>query len=284
MLEKIILEEAIRASYEALNGDESPLLGDIEAQLRDFKSGDQTDRRLAYEFAKELKLFTTGEYGRILNQRGTFEFDSRFTVFDLRNLSQYPELQEILLFIIPFALKRKFENLTKKKILVLDECWRLLKEAQGTELVELFYRTARKMNAGVLSISQNPGDFLESRIASVMINNSPVKYILKLKEGHDQLSHLGLNPNELRRLRDLTVEPGRYSEVFIKFDARQVVARLMPSPLEYWLGTTEACDLLEEAKIIKRSPSLSDLDRLIELGEKFPNGAICKEDEIHASL
>ena len=270
--EKMILERVICEVYRNLGKNEAPLLGDVEKCLRSFQLGDYEDKKKAYQFAKELTLFTEGEYGKILNRRGVFHFDSRFTVFDLRKISQYPELQEILLLIIPFALRRKFENLALKKILVLDECWQLLKETQGTDLVETFYRTARKMNAAVLSISQNPEDFLEASIASVMINNSPIKYILRLKQGHEKLLLFGLNENEIKAASELEVRPGRFSEVFIKFDDEGVIAKLEPSALEYWAATTDPIDLAKEAQIRRDHPDDSHLEVLETLAGQFPGG------------
>ena len=269
--EKMILERAIREVYDGISQDRAPLLGDIEKTLFHFEAGDEEDKRKAYQFAKELCLFTKGEYGRLLNREGVFDFESRFTVFDLRKISQYPELQEILLYIIPFALKRKFENIAIKKMLVLDECWRLLKESQGSDLVEVFYRTARKMNAGVLSISQNPEDFLEAKIASVIINNSPVKYLLRLHKGHDLLGRFGLNPNEIQAVRELEVRPGHYSEVFIKFDEQPVIVKLEPTALEYWIATTDPVDMAEEAKHMSGGTE-GLLETLESLAREFPHG------------
>ncbi|MFA5391780.1 MAG: ATP-binding protein, partial [Candidatus Omnitrophota bacterium] len=271
--EKMILERVLRDVYSSLTENEAPLLGDIEKGLREFSGGDEEDKRKAYQFSKELSLFTQGEYGKILNRKGTFDFNARFTVFDLRKISRYPELQEILLFIIPFALKRKFENLGIKKILVLDECWQLLKESQGTELVEVFYRTARKLNAGVLSISQNPEDFLESKISGVMVNNSPIKYILRLKKGHEKLAAFSLNENEILAARELEVRPGHYSEVFIKFDDHGVIAKVEPNPLEYWIATTDPADLAQETKLRTQEPRKTDFEIFETLARLFPGGA-----------
>ncbi|HRK61723.1 MAG TPA: ATP-binding protein [Candidatus Omnitrophota bacterium] len=270
--EKMILERAVREVYRLLKPDETPILGDVEKLLLDYPFGDSDDKRKAYQFAKELSLFTLGEYGKLLNQRGSFDFDARFTVFDLRKVSDYPELQEILLLIIPFALKRRFENVGTKKMLVLDECWRFLKEAQGSDLIENFYRTARKMNAGVLSISQNPEDFLDSKISGVMINNSSVKYILRLKKGHEKLQGFGLNENEIRAISEIEVKPGHYAECFIKFDEHGVLVRLSPNPLEYWISTTDPQDLAEESKQRAVLRSGSEIALIEHLASEYPNG------------
>lgn len=280
--EKMILERALHQTYESLSYNQAPLLGDMETSLRQLDSGDEEDRKKAYRFAKELSLFTQGEYGKILNRPGRFDFDARFMVLDLRKISQYPELQEILLLIIPFALKRKFEDVDLKKILVLDECWHLLKETQGTDLIELFYRTARKFNGAVLSISQNPEDFLEAKIASVIVNNSPVKYILRLKKGHEKLGSFGINGNEIKACEELEVRPGRYSEVFIKFDDQSVIARLKPNPLEYWVATTDPSDLGEEGRFRSKFSGASRIELLEKLATQFPEGTRKAGEVSHA--
>ena len=269
--EKVILERVIRYVYKNLSPKEAPLLGDIQKYLLSYGAGDEEDRMRAYKFAKELTLFCEGEYSKILNRPARFDFDSRFAVFDLRKISQYEELQEILLLIIPFALRRKFENVNRKKILVLDECWHLLKKTQGVDLIELFFRTMRKMNGAVLAISQNPEDFLGSEIANVMANNAHVKYILRLKKGHEELESLGFNENQIKAVRELEVRPGRYSEIFILFDQKSVLAKLEPSPLEYWIATTDPTDLAEEKKV-QGDYSEDPLSYIQRLADKYPNG------------
>jgi len=270
--EKVILERVIRYVYKDLAQKEAPLLGDIQKYLQSYGAGDEEDRMRAYKFAKELTLFCEGEYSKILNRPARFDFDSRFAVFDLRKISQYEELQEILLLIIPFALRRKFEDVNRKKILVLDECWHLLKKTQGVDLIELFFRTMRKMNGAVLAISQNPEDFLGSEIASVMANNAHVKYILRLKKGHEELASLGFNENQIKAVRELEVRPGRYSEIFILFDQKSVLAKLEPSSLEYWIATTDPTDLAEEKRVQNEYSDDSSIALLERLAKKYPNG------------
>ncbi len=271
--DKMILERAIRAVYDALKQDETPILQDVQNVLRNYSFGDDADHQKAYRFSKELSLYTEGEYGQLLNRASTFDIDSRFTVFDLRKIAQYKELQEIFLFIIPFALKRKFENIAVKKLLVLDECWQLLREKAGEDLVEVFYRTARKMNAGVLSITQNPGDFLRSEVSGVIINNSPIKYILRLHKGHEDLKRFGLNENEIEAIRELEVRPGQYAETFIKFDQDPVIARLQPTPLDYWIATTDPADFVLEDQARQQNPTWGSFEILKYLARKFPRGA-----------
>ena len=130
----------------------------------------------------------------------------------------------------------------------------------------------RKMNGAVLAISQNPEDFLGSEIASVMANNAHVKYILRLKKGHEELASLGFNENQIRAVRELEVRPGRYSEIFILFDQKSVLAKLEPSSLEYWIATTDPTDLAEEKRVQNEYSDDSSIALLERLAKKYPNG------------
>lgn len=270
--EKVILESAVKAVYQRLKDSDAPLLGDVQKFLREYPLGDDEDKRLAYGFSKELILFCEGEFSKVLNRPARFSFDKRFTVIDLRKISQYRELQEILLLIIPFAIKRKFESVGRKKMLVLDECWHLLKQTQGLDLIELFYRTMRKMGGGVIAITQSPEDFLSSEIAPVILNNSSTMDILKLKKGTEKLVQFGLNENQIKQVESLEVRPGRYSQILVVCGNQSAVVQFETSPLEYWISTTHPLDLREEDALRKEMPELSTLEILERLAKKYPRG------------
>ena len=157
-------------------------------------------------------------------------------------------------------------------MLVLDECWHLLKQTQGLDLIELFYRTMRKMGGSVLAITQSPEDFLASEIAPVILNNSSTLDILKLKKGCDKLSHFGLNENQIKQAEDLEVRPGRHSQILVVFGDKSAVVQFETSPLEYWISTTNALDLREEEALRQRMPELSTLEILERLAQKYPRG------------
>jgi hypothetical protein len=106
-----------------------------------------------------------------------------------------------------------------------------------------------------------------------MVNNSPIKYILRLKKGHEKLVSFGLNENEILAARELEVRPGQYSEVFIKFDDHGVIAKVEPNPLEYWIATTDPADLAKESELRAAAPLKTNLEIFETLARKFPGGA-----------
>ncbi len=267
-----ILESAVIETYRTRHEGEAPLLQDVREVLKNYPLGDEEDKKRAYQFSKQLGVWTEGRFGKILNRPGKMRFSDRLIVFDLARLSVYPELQSILFFVIHSALSRKIRDLSLRKMFVIDEGWRFFNDEVGSRLVEELYRTARKNNALILSISQSPEDFLSSKASTAILANSYVKYVLKLQKGHDKLRHFDLNENETAACRELEMIPGKYSEVFIRFFEKSVIAKIEPSPVDYWIATTDPDDFLAEQEIVSEFPNLSSAEILEKLALRHPCG------------
>jgi conjugal transfer ATP-binding protein TraC len=268
-----ILERAILHVYKSIPDDRTPILQDVQNVLKNYYQGDDEDRKRAYHFAKNLGIWTEGRFGKLLNRQGNLSLEDKFLVFDLAKLSAHPELQSILFFVIRSALSKKLDDLSLKKMVVIDEGWRFFNDEIGSRLIEELYRTARKSNGLVLSISQSPEDFLESKASTAILANSYVKYVLKLQKGHELLPRFDLNPNEIQSTStELEIRPGFFSEMFVKFFNHSVIAKIEPSPLDYWIATTDPDDFLEEEKCRRFHPELSDLEIMKKLAAKCPHG------------
>ena len=161
----------------------------------------------------------------------------------------------------------KLQNRRLKKIIAIDEGWKFFNDDVGSELIENLYRTARKFNGAIFSISQSPKDFLDTKAANAIIANSYVKYVLKLAKGHELLSQFDLNENEVEAVKLLQSKPRVFSDLFVKFGGRAVVARVEPCPLDYWICTTDAKDHVTEEKVRAENPGLTETDILLKLAE-----------------
>ena len=106
----------------------------------------------------------------------------------------------------------------------------------------------------------------------VFILQQALGHILKLQKGHELLFRFDLNPNEVKACRDLEVQPGLFSELFIKFFNQAVVAKIEPSALDYWIATTDPEDFLEESNLRLNSPGLTHLEILQRLAAQYPHG------------
>ncbi|MBI5247560.1 MAG: ATP-binding protein [Elusimicrobia bacterium] len=258
--EKAFLETAIKAAYA---GKEEVTLSDVRRELGRLAG----ERPKAKAYADALELWTSGMYGRLFDRKGRLDLKNRLVVFDLQNLENHPDLQGVYFFVIRSVIWAKLQNRRLKKIIAIDEGWKFFNDDVGSELIENLYRTARKFNGAIFSISQSPKDFLDTKAANAIIANSYVKYVLKLAKGHELLSQFDLNANEVEAVKLLQSKPRVFSDLFVKFGSRAVVARVEPCPLDYWICTTDAKDHVTEENVRAENPGLSETDILLKLAE-----------------
>jgi type IV secretory pathway VirB4 component len=121
---------------------------------------------------------------------------------------------------------------------VLDECWNFLRDEPVR--VQRAYREYRKLLGSVVSLSQSLSDFLLTQNGQSILQNAPIRILLR--QGEDLLplrSVLSLNSVELREARQLKQKRGEYSECLIKTPFSSEIARLYPTQEEYELLRTD---------------------------------------------
>jgi len=245
--QETILQTAIINTFKFSKMD-PPILSALLYQLQHYPDGDDRDKSDALDFAKNLELWVTGSYGKLFNRPTSLRTDARLVVFDLQKLDQQPELQSIIFFLISSVVSAKLRNKNLRKFIVIDEGWKLFDDDIGSLMIQDLYRTARKFNAGILSISQSPADFLKSKAATAIISNSLTKYILRMKSGQEMLSAFGLNDREIENIAHLERKKGEFSDVFLRFGEHNRVIRIAPTKVDYWICTTDPDDLKTESK------------------------------------
>ncbi len=253
-IEKRLLEAALRRLY-GESVQDTPMLGEFVKTLEEL-GGQSDDCQEALRLARELKLYSEGIYGKILNSPSQIKpFSGRLTVFDLAHLKDHRELQVPLIFMISFGLTQTLKDKAIKKVIVIDEGWEFFNDETASDLVSRLYRTARKFNAAIISVSQSPQDFLTSQASTAMIANAEWKIFLRLAMGHEALEAFGLNPAQIEATKGLSIKQHEYAEMLLTFGDRSRVLRLRPTELEYRMATSnaqesaviEACQ--EEARV-----------------------------------
>ena len=79
------------------------------------------------------------------------------------------------------------------------------------------------------------------------------------------LNQFQLSEPEIEDVKTLTSVRKKYSEVFLKFDQNCQVLRILSSPSEYWVCTTDPEDYKKEFDIRKTNPEIKELDVLKQL-------------------
>jgi conjugal transfer ATP-binding protein TraC len=215
-------------------------------------------------------------FGKFVDRKTNLELQSRIVCFDLKGLEALPELQAVCLFLITDLIWREVQrDRISQKFVIFDECWKLIESGAGSRFIGEVFRTFRKYRASAIAISQTMDDFSKSKIASAIMPNSSVKWILKQTGGNipSLKETLLLNERETKLVESITSKKGYFSEAFlIAGDEKQVVV-VESTPLEYWLATTDPQDLKAFEDLRQKNPNASDGELLEVLGQKFPRGA-----------
>ena len=192
-------------------------------------------------------------YGRLLDGIGRIESDRPIVAFDLKGLSQYPDLQSVMILILTnFILEQVESDRTTSKRILMDEVWELLKSPAASQFMEYAARTFRKTGSGISFITQGVEEIIASGMGPAILNNTATKLVM-LQKGDTQVlqDSLKLNSQELRLIQSLEQVKGVYSEGFLMEGESRQIIRIEPSPLEYWISTSDSKDnqYLEKLKL-----------------------------------
>jgi conjugal transfer ATP-binding protein TraC len=272
-LERAEIEEAIARVYDT---SRSPRLSHLR------------DRLLAHPEAEIRKYGRIlgpwcGEtpFGQFVDRETNIELHRPLVAFDLKGMESYPDLQAVALYIITdFVWREVQKDKERFKFLVFDECWKLLKNDAGLAFIEEVFRTFRKYYASAIAISQDIDDFARSKIAGAILPNCAIKWVL-LQQATDPVrvkEALDLNDTELSLVKSLRQEKGVYSEAFLMAQETRCVAVIEPTPLEYWIATTDPKDLAKIDAENRRTEGVVGSSSVLErLAEQYPRGIAAQE-------
>jgi type-IV secretion system protein TraC len=255
-LDRVLLEQALLEVYEKFR--EKSQIPTLSA-LRDYLA---TSKEPSLQRISKMLYSWTGDrpYGKLLDGEGSLRTDARVCTFDLKGLSTYPDLQSVMtLMLTEFILTQvELDKISNKRI-ILDEAWELLKSPAAASFMEYCARTLRKTGSGITFITQGLEEIVASPIGPAILNNTATKFVMLQRGDSKVLSQtLKLNPQELALVHSLEQRKGKFSEGFmIEGNHRQVI-RVHPTPLEYWMATSDSKDNAELLRLQETGLSLEE--------------------------
>lgn len=132
----------------------------------------------AKEMADRIEKFVKGSAAGIFNQQSSFDIKNPFTVFGVRDLEE--NLRPVAMYIIlDYIWNRVRTGDRKKRVLIVDEAWYLIKNKDSAAYLKNFAKRARKYKLGMTTITQDVEDFLNTEDGKAIITNSSLQIILK---------------------------------------------------------------------------------------------------------
>jgi type IV secretory pathway VirB4 component len=175
--EDAIIDRAITETYalKDITGDadftnaEPPLLSDFENVLSGMEG--------AESLVERLSKYTRGTWSGFLNQPTNIKVDQQFIVFSIRDMED--ELKPVAMYIITHYIWNAIRHELKKRLLVIDEAWWMMKSEDTASFLYSVAKRGRKYFLGVATITQDVSDFLGSQYGRPILTNSSLQLLMK---------------------------------------------------------------------------------------------------------
>ena len=148
---------------------EPPLLSDFEMVLGGMEGSDSVISRLA--------KYTKGSWSTFLNRPSNVDINKKFIVFSVRDMED--ELKPVAMYIIMHFIWNAIRKNLKKRLLVVDEAWWMMKSEDTASFLYSIAKRGRKYYLGLSTITQDAADFMKSPYGVPIITNSSIQLLLK---------------------------------------------------------------------------------------------------------
>ena len=148
---------------------EPPLLSDFELVLAGMEGGDSLVQRLS--------KYTKGTWAGFINRPSNVDINNKFVVFSLRDMED--ELKPVAMYIVTHYIWNAIRKNLKKRLLVIDEAWWMMKSEDTASFLFGLAKRGRKYFLGLSTITQDVDDFLKSPYGMPIVSNSSIQILLK---------------------------------------------------------------------------------------------------------
>jgi conjugal transfer ATP-binding protein TraC len=215
------------------------------------------------QLAQRLRKYTSGTFAGIFSQQSNVDVNNQLVVFNIRDLED--ELRPVAMYIVLNFIWNKTKSDQKKRIMIVDEAWQLMKYEDSANFLFSLAKRARKYNLGITTITQDVEDFMGSRMGRAIVANASMQILLKQSTSAvDVLSEVfKLTSEEKKRLSQFPVGQGLFFA-----GQNHVHIQVAASPTETGLITTNPAEVQQ----IERQGELNQPQGTIDLSNRLTPG------------
>lgn len=215
------------------------------------------------QLAQRLRKYTSGTFAGIFSQQSNINIDNPMVVFNVRDLED--ELRPVAMYIVLNYIWNKTKTDQKRRLLVVDEAWQLMKYEDSASFLFSLAKRARKYNLGITTITQDVEDFMGSRMGRAIVANASMQILLKQSPtAVDILTDVfKLTSEEKKRLSQFPVGQGLFFA-----GQSHVHVQIIASPTETGLITTNP----EQLQQLNQAGEMDQLSGTIDLNNQLHPG------------
>ncbi len=185
--QKSIIDKAIGLSYSKKGIRDNPESWKLEPpKLEDVLKEIVKMKKTANEITEygiaalenKLELYVNGVF-KFLNQQTNLQLNNQLICFNIQKLPN--QVQPVMMFLILDFVYTTMQQQLNRKILLIDEAWKLLSRTEDAGYVFAIVKTCRKFNMGLLLINQEVEGLLDSQAGKSVLANSSYTILLKQK-------------------------------------------------------------------------------------------------------
>jgi len=243
--EEALLDRALVMTYQMKGVNRDPSTHKNEPPLMEdlYKVLNGMEEAVARGLADRLEKYVKGSFQGIFSQKSNVNFGNQLTVFGIKNLTD--ELRPTAIFIILDYIWTKVKRDLKRRLLVVDEAWYLMKSEDSATFLYGIAKRARKYFLGLTTITQDVEDFLKSDHGKAIVSNSSLQVLMKQSSSAIEKLATTFFLSQGERHLLLTAEVG---EALFFAGQNHVAMKVVASPEEHQLITTNPQETLDRQK------------------------------------
>ena len=265
--QKAILERALTDTYEERGiyvddvkswQEPPPILEDLlEVLKKSQKKMMLSEKQTVRSLISRLEWYVNGVFS-FLNQETKLNFDNQFVCFDIGNLPK--QVKPLMMFLVLDYIYMKMKKDLKRKLLVIDESWSLLRQSSEASYIFEIVKTCRKFNLALFLINQEVEGMLDSEAGKSVLANSSYTLLMRQKPAviNTIKRTFFLSEPEVNHL--LTAGVG---EGILVMDDDHSEIKIIASPEEHKIITTKPDELIASHKAISNEERLDGIQENI---------------------
>jgi len=176
-------------------------------------------------------------------------------VFNVRDLED--ELRPVAMYIVLNYIWNKTKTDQKRRLLIVDEAWQLMKYEDSANFLFSLAKRARKYNLGITTITQDVEDFMGSRMGRAIVANASMQFLMKQSPSAIDLlvDVFKLTGEEKKRLTQFPVGQGLFFA-----GQNHVHIQVIASPTEIGLIVNNPAQNLNAANNVGASDQEGTID------------------------
>lgn len=175
--EDSIVDRAINETYalKDINAESDfaniapPLMSDFELVLASMDGSESLIQR--------LQKYTQGTWAGFINKPSNVDINKKLVVFSIRDMED--DLKPAAMYIITHFIWNAVRKNLRKRLLVVDEAWWMMKSDDTASFLFSIAKRGRKYFLGLTTITQDVNDFIKSKYGLPIITNSSIQILLK---------------------------------------------------------------------------------------------------------